>query len=49
MGKYDYLKKGDKKKRRTKLTSTQKRLIMVLAIAIILFSIQLVIYLKSKY
>ncbi|GEM_PF-1140753 len=49
MGKYDYLKKGDKKKRRSKLTSTQIRFIMVLAIAIILFSIQLVIYLKSKY
>ena len=47
MGKYDYLKKGDKQKRRTKLTSTQKRFIMVLAIAIILFSIQLVIYLIS--
>lgn len=49
MGKYDYLKKGNKKRRRTKLTSTQKRFIIVVAIAFILFSIQLVIYLKSNY
>ncbi len=49
MGKYDYLKTGDKKRNRKRLTSTQKRFIMVVVIAIILFSIQLVIYLGNKY
>lgn len=47
MGKYDYLKKENRKRRRPQLTSTQKRFIMVLVIAIVLFSIQLVIYLIS--
>ncbi len=49
MGKYDYMKKGENKLRRTNLTSTQKRFIIILVIAVVLFSIQLVIYLKSKY
>jgi hypothetical protein len=47
MSRYDYLKKKDKKGFVTKLTSTQKRFLMVVVIAVILFSIQLVIYLKK--
>ncbi len=47
MSRYDHLKKKDKKRFGTKLTSTQKRFLMVVVIAVLLFSIQLVIYLKK--
>lgn len=45
MSRYDYLKKKEKKGFGTKLTSTQKRFLMAVVFGLILFSIQLVMYL----
>ncbi len=49
MGKYDYLKKDDKKRSRMRLTYDQKKFILALVILFVIITIQLVIYLKSKY
>lgn len=47
MSNYRYIKKKEKKWYQRKLTSTQTRFLMVLVIALVLFSVQLVMYLKK--
>lgn len=47
MSRYEHLKTHHKKAARKRLTSTQIRFLMAIVIAVILFSVQLVMYLKK--